>query len=187
MTDHETTLQRNADSLVSREVHLCLSSMVATLASGGHGAMRDYSGRNPRCGPLRDLMALADQAAELCAPVLDYEEAARQAGWTKHTAQAPGGYPVDGWAPPEGRTDPAELTARDACERDDIDPYEWEVYEHWAVSNRLADDLERHGERVDRDFAGLNVWARTTTGQAISMDGVIRKITAEVFSDEAGA
>lgn len=34
-------------------------------------------------------------------------------------------------------------------------------------------------EKVDTDFAGLCIWARTTTGQAIWMDPVIRKIFNE--------
>ena len=32
---------------------------------------------------------------------------------------------------------------------------------------------------MDTDFAGLNVWARTTTGQAISIDAVIEAIAKE--------
>jgi len=38
-----------------------------------------------------------------------------------------------------------------------IDPYEWEIYEHWAVSQWLADKLIAQDERVDTDFAGLNI------------------------------
>ena len=56
---------------------------------------------------------------------------------------------------------------------------ELEVFEHWAVSTWLAEKLEAKGEKVDRDFAGLNVWARTTTGQAIALDSVIEAIVSE--------
>jgi hypothetical protein len=73
-----------------------------------------------------------------------------------------------------------EDAARDACEIDDIEPHEREVYEHWIVSDWLADKLAEKGERVDKDFAGMTVWARTTTGQAISIDSVIEEITADV-------
>lgn len=62
------------------------------------------------------------------------------------------------------------------------EPYEWEVFEHWAVSSWLADKLEAQGEKVDRDFAGLNVWARTTTGQGIANDSCILAIAKELAS-----
>lgn len=51
-----------------------------------------------------------------------------------------------------------------------------DVYEYWAVSSWLAHKLEVQGEIVENDFYGLCVWGRTTTGQAISMDYVIREI-----------
>jgi hypothetical protein len=62
------------------------------------------------------------------------------------------------------------------------EPYEWEVFEHWAVSSWLAAELEVEGEKVDKDFTGLNVWARTTTGQAISMDSCILAIAKRLAS-----
>src|SRR5258707_13415197 len=52
---------------------------------------------------------------------------------------------------------------------------DWEVYEHWAVSPWLASKLAAQGEKVNMDFANLNVWARTTTGQQISGDSVIQR------------
>lgn len=55
-----------------------------------------------------------------------------------------------------------------------------EVYEFWAVSEWLAERLIEHGEKVDTDFAALNIWARTTTGQAIHMDYCIKRIFASV-------
>lgn len=57
-----------------------------------------------------------------------------------------------------------------------------EIYEYWAVSAWLADKLQAKGERVDCDFHGLCVWGRTTTGQAISMDSVVRDVVQEVLS-----
>lgn len=41
------------------------------------------------------------------------------------------------------------------------------------------DDWGR-GERVDKDFAGITIWARTTTGQAIDCDYVIGQIYGEL-------
>src|SRR3546814_7145497 len=59
--------------LVDREVNCCLSSLVHTLAQG-------YYGATVREAP-SDIVDLCEQAAELAAPIPDYEEAARQAGW----------------------------------------------------------------------------------------------------------
>lgn len=51
---------------------------------------------------------------------------------------------------------------------------EWiEAYEHWIVSDWLADKLAERGEMVLKDFLGLTIWGRATTGQAISLDEVI--------------
>lgn len=155
-------LQRQAARLVEREVLVCLSSVVSTLANAyGHGLPR----RSPHAIALDDL---ASEAQELCEPLLDYEGAAEEAGWLKTGTV---------WAHDD--FEDAETSAEAACEASGVDPHEVEVYEHWAVSSWLAEKLAAKGERVDRDFAGLNVWARTTTGQAISIDAVIEAITKE--------
>jgi DNA-binding Lrp family transcriptional regulator len=52
-----------------------------------------------------------------------------------------------------------------------------EAQEFWAVSDYLADELLKRGEAVSKDFWGLNVWGRCTSGQAIAMDAVIQEIT----------
>jgi hypothetical protein len=58
------------------------------------------------------------------------------------------------------------------CEEQNIDAQEHapEVYEHWIVTDWLANKLE---ERVLRNFFGMTIWGRTCTGQTISLDGVI--------------
>lgn len=55
-----------------------------------------------------------------------------------------------------------------------------EEYEHWIVSDWLANKLEERGEMVIRDFLGLTIWGRTSTGQAIKLDWVISKICEEM-------
>lgn len=70
------------------------------------------------------------------------------------------------------------------CADHDIDPDQCEVYEHWIVSGWLADKLEAHGEVVNRDFLGLTIWGRCTTGQSISMDGVIEAIYDELHAKD---
>lgn len=150
------------DQMIQREVLCCMSSLVSTLAriSGINQSVIDAD---------KEVWELANQASELAAPVLDYEEAARDAGWQK--SLHPGRFEH------EKREEELEaLDWEDVCNKQGLVPYEWEVYEHWAVSNWLAEQLIAQGERVDTDFAGLNIWARTCTGLDISMDGVIQKI-----------
>lgn len=65
--------------------------------------------------------------------------------------------------------------ARD-CIRDNAE--QREVYEWWAVSQWLAERLKERGYIVvDEMGAGLYVWGRETTGQAIYMDYAIQEIT----------
>ena len=60
---------------------------------------------------------------------------------------------------------------------DNFEPTEYcEVLEHWIVTDWLADRLEEQGEAVCKDFYGLTVWGRTTSGQSIALDGVISQI-----------
>lgn len=69
---------------------------------------------------------------------------------------------------------------KDAYETLDLDkPEGSEVFEHWIVSNWFADKLAEYGHPVNKDFIGLTIWGRPTTGQAIYMDGVIE----EIYSD----
>ena len=65
---------------------------------------------------------------------------------------------------------------QDYCEGEQIDPYTNEALEHWIVSDWLADRLADKGEMIEKDFLGLTIWGRTTSGQAISMDYVIQSI-----------
>lgn len=153
---------RTADDLVRVEVHYCVSSLVATLASQyGLVTHVDANGRST------DLAILIDQAFELASPIDDWEEAAQEAGFAQVGST---------WFSSTAMYD----TAESACADWDIEPYQWEVFEHWIVSDWLADQLAAKGEKVDKDFAGLTVWARTTTGQAIAMDSVIQAITADL-------
>ena len=56
-----------------------------------------------------------------------------------------------------------------------------EVYEWWLVSGWLAEKLREHGEPVlDNNFGTW--WGRCCTGQAVYMDGVIRKIYDDLMS-----
>lgn len=148
------------EHLVDREVLVCVSSLVHTL-SLGYGQGSDA----------REVEQLTEQAFELSSPVTDCEAALIEAGFTLGE---------DGdWRDPDGE-DTCESDAASVLYETELDPEEREVYEHWAVTDWLAAKLEARGEKTDRDFGGLTVWARTTTGQAISMDSVIADICAEL-------
>lgn len=155
-----------AQDLVSREVHYCVSALVHIMATADDS--------NGFCGFGRNavLPELCNQAFELAAPVDDYEEAAQEAGAVPSGSLWTIGDDEDGWQ--------TATTAQELCENNDIEPHYREVYEHWIVSDWLADKLAEKGEKVDKDFAGMTVWARTTTGQAIYCDHVIEQITAEL-------
>ena len=63
-----------------------------------------------------------------------------------------------------------------------LDDYRQEIFEHWIVSPWLADKLEAKSETIIRDFYGLTIWCRATTGQSIALDYVIQKIYKELIS-----
>jgi hypothetical protein len=174
-------MSRTHEQIVSAEVHYCVSFLVSTLAAG-YGAIE--MPRRLRDAPtIGDLADLTEQAAELASPTDDWEEAAHQAGWRvfDHPGEGVGlrndkldrDWPEIDW----------EAAARDAGEEE---PYQREVFEHWIVSDWLADELAQRGEKVDTDFAGMTVWARTTTGQGIASDSVIEQIAADMAKRYGG-
>lgn len=57
--------------------------------------------------------------------------------------------------------------------------YEYtEALEYWVVSSWLAKKLAEKGESI-AEVCGLTVWGRCTSGQAISIDGIISEIALE--------
>ena len=160
-----------------------MSSLVATLAQQAGTAFPD-----------RAFAEFIDQAYELARPINDWASAASEHGLTLE-ARTDGLHVLSLPEPDaDGSLSDMHGTAysdsRQAaiayCDHHGIDPYETEVYEHWAVTDWFADKLEAAGEKVDRDFAGLCVWARTTTGQQIAADGVIQRIYAQTHTGREG-
>jgi len=148
-------MARTPNQIVAAEVHYCVSSLVSTLCRG-----------TASCA----LGDLTEQAFELASPIDDWEEAALHAGWTMtgqsfHHAEH-GFFHVDNW--------------QTLCVEHEIEPYQREVFEHWIVSDWLAEQLAAKGEKVDTDFAGMTVWARTTSGRGIASDSVIEAIAADM-------
>jgi hypothetical protein len=78
-------------------------------------------------------------------------------------------------------TDESEY--REIADRFSLDPEQWEIYEHWAIPEGWTGrDLEAAGELIF-NFCGLRIWGRCTTGQSISLDGVIRRIVKNLDED----
>lgn len=172
------TIEQRCERIVRQEVYVCLSSLVYTL-SQGYGTIQSTIGNAK--GNDTALVELVDQAFELASPVLDYEEAAQQAGWV-----VDGDMFVSHDAQTTAQASPLDATGwEELCREDEIEPYEWEVFEHWSISEWLGRKLEALGERVDFDFGGMVVWGRTTTGQGIAMDGVIRRIVESIDKEPA--
>lgn len=154
--------QRAVSDFVRREVGHCVSSLIADMARG-------YANDQLSDG----LSDLCEQAFELCSPKQDWQEAAEQEGWTGPHKDEFGATFFENDSESEQNQTWCAADWEALCRDFDIDPYEWEIYEHWIVSDWLADKLIAAGEKVDKDFAGLCVWGRSCTGQAISLDGVI--------------
>lgn len=177
MRDQET-IEQACERIVRQEVLCCVSGVVNTLAKGGAQSIQNGTS---------ELLELCDKAMYLMVPVEDWEEAATQAGW-KHGGDNQGfwydGGAYESWKAALSDSDSVTyMTADELCRCEDIEPYEWEIFEHWAVTQWFADALIEQGERVDTDFEGLCVWARTTTGQGIAMDSVIRRVVEKLRAD----
>lgn len=172
---------RTIDQMVQQEVLCCMSHIVAILANGS-GCVDAHSRNAPHDDAAKDLASLAEQALELSMPLPDYEEAAIQDGWEEYRDR----FGVQCWRKPRagesGKVDTWAGTAESLCtEFADLEPYDREVFEHWAVTDWLADKLLEEGEKVDKDFGNLCIWARTTTGQGIASDGVIERVYAKLM------
>lgn len=176
MDESEIDLQHECDRMVRREVIYCLSGLVNTLAKG-YGEAKGELGE------------LCEEAFELCTPIDDWCEAAVDHARNDATLEELVEFLSTARECQLDATEIAALTkeqaveaieqdedlAREYCEENRLDPYQREIYEHWAVSNWLARKLKERGEKVGW-LDNFEVWARCTTGQAIGMDGVIENI-----------
>lgn len=62
---------------------------------------------------------------------------------------------------------------------DSLDLQLAEIYEYWLVSPYFGEKLRERGAPVLERF-GAWVWGRTSTGQAIALDGIVHKIVNDV-------
>jgi len=80
----------------------------------------------------------------------------------------------------EVEDDNGDLTECENCEgQGEVEDEQIEPLCFYAVSNWLSSKLEDKGEFI-LEYAGLNVWGRTTCGQSVVMDYVINKIAEEI-------
>jgi hypothetical protein len=70
-------------------------------------------------------------------------------------------------------------SAQELCPEYRIAPEQSEALEHWAVTKWFKEKLAEHGE-ITGELLDFEVWGRCCSGQAISMDGVIREIASEM-------
>lgn len=154
-----------ADDLVELEVHHNISSLVSELAALEKDVLAYED---------KEASHILEDAVELCRSVEDWESAVTEAYGVKKD---------DGtWSYFHDDATVAALSdsLEEICKRLGVfTPRYREICEHWIVSDCLADRLLARGEKVNKDFAGLTVWARTNSGQLISADPVIRQIAKE--------
>jgi hypothetical protein len=153
--------QKITAALVEREVIYCVSTLVSELQKKAD-EFPDYT----------------DDLYSAGVGLPDYEEASHEDGkWEK----LPDGDERGSFVNADGETSSAD-DWQELCEEKNIDvsDYEPEVFEHWIVTGWFADQLEKNNQRVLRDFFGLTVWCRCTTGQSISIDSVVQQIAADM-------
>lgn len=73
----------------------------------------------------------------------------------------------------------SELIEEARNEVNDLESEPQEIYEWWAVSSYLFEQLQKRGYCV-ADAGSCYVWGRTTTGQAILLDHVITVVCADM-------
>jgi len=104
----------------------------------------------------------------------NYEESLTDTGWEPFYAD----YGVLCWHnEQDGQTWAGD--AEEVCREFAIEPVENEALEHWIVSSFLRDRLEEKGEITGEVF-NMNIWGRTTSGQAVALDHVIVEIACEI-------
>ena len=183
-------VREKAEQLVRQNVHYCVSMLVSSIANGGEGVCKalelDYED---------DLLPLLES--------LDWDEPADNCirnDWDadqlrQYLESQDVEFLIEGDGSHEIGSLPIkklkglalmamqEQGAEDFCIEFNIDPDRVDIYEHWIVDDWFAGKLEEKGHAVARDFLGLTIWGRPTTGQAISMDSVILEIANDILKE----
>lgn len=189
----ESELQRAADGLAGREVCYCVSSLIYALREVFE-QLDDSEEYMNLVGGKPDFEEAVREFIMNDASLDELEEVADSFGYWSDVladAGAPEGLEdAHAWA--EAHPGTAELLRAKVfnliddypamCNDYGLEPEYLEIYEHWCVTDWFADKLRKRGEVVE-DYLGLTIWGRPTTGQAISMDEVVRDITRNCLSN----
>jgi len=150
MTSQE---ERILSQLVDREVIHCCSTLI------------EYMRTNP--GDYEDeLFALAERHCDHSERVEEIDNLIDELETLIDTSEEPGEIALYQSSIDELQRERTEL-------EEDSEPQE--CLEYWIVSEWFGDQLRSHGETI-ADVLDFTIWGRTTSGQAISCDSVIKDI-----------
>ena len=168
-----------SEKLVRDEVVYCVSSLISDLYKLSFSSS-EASG----------ILSLDQDDLQNLMEITDYEEPTLNAidGWdTAELVEYLNGQDVEFKVDDEGdvlrklaRQAAEEQGFEDFCNDHNIDPDRDEVYEHWIVTEWLQRKLAEKGHPTG-EVCGLTIWGRPTTGQAISMDGVMLAIANDLL------
>ena len=153
--DRERELFLTADRIVVQNVRVCVSTLVFDLREDEDS----FELYEAPIVPDDWIEAAADEGVEI---IYDIDEE----GWLWEGAGE--SYNTEAGA------------AKACCDELGVEPNRREIYEHWVVTDWLASKLEAQDELIVRDWHGLTLWGRATTGQAIVMDYVIQEIAKDI-------
>jgi len=179
---HSVENQRILSQLVNREVVCCVSHMVSEFGRISGFESNEYYDDWMGLHVAQDWEGAFEESEYT---VIEHPDGSfyvvDESEWKTITPETHSPEQIEEWIEENGEwLDADENDYQAACELVSVDPYDIEVFEHWIVSDYLASKLEERGHIVCRDFMGLTIWGRCTTGQAISLDGVMIDIAIEM-------
>lgn len=177
MDQVEVKTQRICAKLVDREVLACASSMVYDLSKNASGSEPWYEDLIDLCMPRRP-----DEEIEKYTEILDDLEKDLEdtEGVIEMLEEDPETDPPDLEHAKETLARITKDIAETESQLETLEAYEDnEIFEHWIVTGWLGERLREQGETVGELF-NFTIWGRQTTGQRISMDGVIRQIASNM-------
>ncbi len=190
-----SAFQRVCDAYVRRNVLYCVSTLICKVREIAESD-DDYDTYLNLTSGKPDYEEAARAFIMDDADLDDLENIADQNGWWPNVLTdlgVPETVDVDEWFKAnrdvEGRVRQAVWDITDdsdgtkwVCETFNLDPEYQEIFEHYIVDRYFGARLKERGEIVE-DYLGMLIWGRTTTGQAISMDGVIEEMVRGLDED----
>lgn len=193
----ESAFQSACDRYVQANIVCCISSLMCDIGRNLEASSDIFNfDYDESCGWFSrpDYETAADNFVEN-ADLDDLETIAEQHGyWSDVIDETRLQFGFDGESEEEEfeewvETEPVKDSIRERVYKlvTDQEAYEWvcnefsldydydDVYEHWAVDRWFAQELQSRGHLVF-EFSNFLVWGRQTTGQSISLDGVVRDI-----------